>query len=74
MVFYFPIMIVLLMVFIALNFILLPFAYIIAIINKILLIKNYSHLSSHPTMMITDLITFVVTGLFSLLIIQFKDA
>ncbi len=69
MVFYFPIMIILLLVFFMTNLVLLPFAYIVAIINKILLIMRYNHLSSHPTLMITDLITFVITGLLSLLLI-----
>lgn len=66
---YFPIMVVLLSIFIASNLILLPFAYFVAIINKILLIKNYRHLSRNPSMMITDLVTFVITGVFSLLLI-----
>lgn len=71
---YFPIMVVLLLIFVTSNLILLPFAYFVAIINKILLIKNYNHLSRNPSMMIADLVTFIVTGVFSLFLIQFKDA
>jgi hypothetical protein len=42
--FYFPIFLMLLSIFIAANLILIPFAYVVAIVNKVRLIRKFNHI------------------------------
>ncbi len=71
---YFPISVVLLVVFVTLNLLVMPFAYFAAIINKIQIIKKFSHLERKPQTLIADLIAFVVIGWLFLLVAQFNDS
>lgn len=71
---YFPVSILLLAVFVAMNLVLMPFAYCTAILNKIQIIKRFSHLERKPQALIADLIAFIVVGWIYLSFAQLKDA
>jgi len=72
--FYLPISLVLLCGFIVTNLALLPLAYIYALVNKISLIKRQNLIARQRKAKITDLFTFLVTGIFYLIYYQFRDA
>jgi len=64
---YFPISVLLLLVFLILNLAFLPFGYFAAIISKALMIRRINH--SERGALLADLVTFVIAGgLFLLLV------
>jgi len=71
---YFPVSIILLVIFVTLNLASLPLAYLAAIYTKVKLFFNFWRTSREKSAAITDLVLFLWSGLFFLLLSQFKDA